>query len=531
MTLRARVGRHTRLAGRHCQNWSDDQQQVIDLLNRISVADGGSAGRLGGRLVAGICSDELYRAISGFEDKQFPGQHSGYVDPAGPMLKRMEDLAASPAPGSLDFVTMVDAYGLPSEPTKGTRVVISKISRIIDSNQAMFVGILGDTNNVVKTLSADIPNSLRIEDAGVTSGIHWFRLSHPSANKITIQARDAKGSVVASYVQDAVLLPRASGPADFTVGPNDPKSPNTISLVTYAPKDDADYIDNRMTSIGYNIYLGGFQVYCTGMSVPIDVPNALVDLHPIKAEPIDAKVYDTLEQAKAAIKQAPNTAKGVTPFTYYRGAGGAVIAPTVLSEATTPRIIATLWIARATYAKYVQQSLAGIAISLVGGLVIRAIIGRIFRAPKDPEPRRIAPAPVEPPAITRLRNTADDLQNKNPVRSAEALSSPRVYRHQLTADVPPASYANIEKERSLILSDGANAHYGTGVYAWPAGKPMNRPYIDIEVPAGTGVETLDFGNSNWVRLMPPNGDRLSVKIVGTNLTPAQIEMGRKLAGP
>jgi hypothetical protein len=60
---------------------------------------------------------------------------------------------------------------------------------------------------------------------------------------------------------------------------------------------------------------------------------------------------------------------------------------------------------------------------------------------------------------------------------------------------------------------------------------MNRPYIDIEVPAGTGVETLDFGNSNWVRLMPPNGDRLSVKIVGTNLTPAQIEMGRKLAGP
>ena len=106
-----------------------------------------------------------------------------------------------------------------------------------------------------------------------------------------------------------------------------------------------------------------------------------------------------------------------------------------------------------------------------------------------------------------MRNTADDLQNKNPVRSAEALSSPRVYRHQLTADVPPASYANIEKERSLILSDGANAHYGTGVYAWPAGKPMNRPYIDIEVPAGTGVETLDFGNSNWVRLMPPNGDR------------------------
>jgi hypothetical protein len=93
MALRGRVGRHTQAGGRHCQNWVDDQQTVIDLLNRISVADGGAGGGLGGRVVAGIAGDALYNAIRRFEDKYFPGQRSGFVDPGGPMLKRMEELA------------------------------------------------------------------------------------------------------------------------------------------------------------------------------------------------------------------------------------------------------------------------------------------------------------------------------------------------------------------------------------------------------------------------------------------------------
>ena len=97
MSIRARVGRHTRSGGRHCQNWADDQRTVIDLLNRISVADGGAGGGLGGRIVAGICDDALYGAISQFEDKYFPGQHSGFLDPGGAMLKRMEQLAGRAA--------------------------------------------------------------------------------------------------------------------------------------------------------------------------------------------------------------------------------------------------------------------------------------------------------------------------------------------------------------------------------------------------------------------------------------------------
>jgi hypothetical protein len=95
MSLRGRVGRHTRLAGRHCQNWREDQQTIIDLLNRIPVAEGGAGGKLNARIIDGMCSDALYRAISQFEDKQFPGQRSGFVDPDGPLLRRMEELAFS----------------------------------------------------------------------------------------------------------------------------------------------------------------------------------------------------------------------------------------------------------------------------------------------------------------------------------------------------------------------------------------------------------------------------------------------------
>jgi hypothetical protein len=96
MSLRGRVGRHTRSGGRQCQNWAEDQRAVTELLNRISFVDGGAEGTLSGRIVLGISSDPLYRAISRFEDKHFPGQHSGFVDPGRAMWRRMEELAQAP---------------------------------------------------------------------------------------------------------------------------------------------------------------------------------------------------------------------------------------------------------------------------------------------------------------------------------------------------------------------------------------------------------------------------------------------------
>ncbi len=93
MSIRGRVGRHAKTGGRHCQNWVDDQQTVITLLNRIPASAGGAGGGLGGRITAGLSSDGLFQAILRFEDRYFPGQRSGFVDPGGAMLRRMEGLA------------------------------------------------------------------------------------------------------------------------------------------------------------------------------------------------------------------------------------------------------------------------------------------------------------------------------------------------------------------------------------------------------------------------------------------------------
>lgn len=94
MALRGRVGRHTQVGGRQRQNWAEDQQTIIALLNSIPVSQGGAGGSITGRVKPGFCDDALYQAISRFEDKYFPGQQNGFVDPGGAMPKLMEDLSS-----------------------------------------------------------------------------------------------------------------------------------------------------------------------------------------------------------------------------------------------------------------------------------------------------------------------------------------------------------------------------------------------------------------------------------------------------
>ncbi|MBR0869398.1 hypothetical protein JQ633_03440 [Bradyrhizobium tropiciagri] len=67
-------------------------------MNLIPTADAGAGGGLGGRIVAGISSDNLYTAILHFQEKYFPKEKSGFVDPGGAVLGRMEQLATRPAP-------------------------------------------------------------------------------------------------------------------------------------------------------------------------------------------------------------------------------------------------------------------------------------------------------------------------------------------------------------------------------------------------------------------------------------------------
>jgi hypothetical protein len=94
MPIRGRVGKHAN-TGAQCQNWSDDQKIIIDLLNSISVVNGGTEAKLNVRTVSGIASDALCQAILVFQKKHFPAQQSGFVEPIGPMLQKIEALAAT----------------------------------------------------------------------------------------------------------------------------------------------------------------------------------------------------------------------------------------------------------------------------------------------------------------------------------------------------------------------------------------------------------------------------------------------------
>lgn len=101
MPLQERVGRYVE-TGKHCWNLEKDQEAVIALLNRVPVTEGGAEGLLGtavkAPIIRGLVSDELWKAIQFFQKKQF-GTITGFIDPAGRDVPRLEYLAArSPAP-------------------------------------------------------------------------------------------------------------------------------------------------------------------------------------------------------------------------------------------------------------------------------------------------------------------------------------------------------------------------------------------------------------------------------------------------
>jgi hypothetical protein len=97
MPLRGRVGRHVS-TGANCQNWKSDQEVVIALLNHIPIADGGTGGALGGRIIGGFASDALYQAILSFEKRYPQVRQTGFVEPNGPVLAQLEGLASRPPP-------------------------------------------------------------------------------------------------------------------------------------------------------------------------------------------------------------------------------------------------------------------------------------------------------------------------------------------------------------------------------------------------------------------------------------------------
>jgi hypothetical protein len=132
-------------------------------------------------------------------------------------------------------------------------------------------------------------------------------------------------------------------------------------------------------------------------------------------------------------------------------------------------------------------------------------------------------------ALKRLQETSTNLIDAQVQRSTTVLTEPHVFRHSIASEFPAVNFARIEAEASMRLSEGINATYGRGVYAWPSQTPRGGIYIDIQVPAGVAVETIVHPtHGTFYRIIGASGDTVPVRIVNTNLSTDEILMGREL---
>jgi hypothetical protein len=197
--------------------------------------------------------------------------------------------------------------------------------------------------------------------------------------------------------QRGVSLPRASpGTAD--------------------PRTHRDFVDLRVTAVGFGINAGGYLLYCEGLQLPVLVPEAHVDLGLTRAAPPSASIYPDRGTALKAL-EAQSSGTGTTRYAYYRGAAGTLIVPTLFSPATTPRIARTMLAVRQHLAEATQAELKVLLLNLSATKVLQGLFSRVVRVGTEP-----ATAPLS--RNHRRRENAPAPPQQAPPSSAPATTSP-----------------------------------------------------------------------------------------------------------
>ena len=141
-----------------------------------------------------------------------------------------------------------------------------------------------------------------------------------------------------------------------------------------------------MTAVGFGLTEGGYLLYCEGLPLPVLVPESQVDLGMTSAEPLGAFIYPDRDSALADL-EARGAEAGHPRYAWYRGAGGALIVPTLFSPATTPRIARTMLEVREQLAQTTQRELKVLLLTLTGTKVLQGVFSRVLRVGTEPEPR------------------------------------------------------------------------------------------------------------------------------------------------
>ncbi|WNG61213.1 hypothetical protein F0U59_45780 [Archangium gephyra] len=187
--------------------------------------------------------------------------------------------------------------------------------------------------------------------------------------------------------QRGVQLPRASHSGD--------------------PRAHRDFVELRVTAVGFGLTTGGYLLYCEGLPLPVLIPESLVDFGLTSAEPLSDSIYPDRNEALADMA-ASASGSGRARYAWYRGAGGALIVPTVFSPATTPRLARTMLAVRQQVGETVQRELKALLLDMAGNRVLRGVFSRVVRMGSEPAlrpsvrkegPGGEAPAPRQP--VTR----------------------------------------------------------------------------------------------------------------------------------
>ncbi|WP_158501592.1 hypothetical protein [Vitiosangium sp. GDMCC 1.1324] len=170
------------------------------------------------------------------------------------------------------------------------------------------------------------------------------------------------------------------------------------------PRAHPDFVDLRVTAVGFGITAGGYLLYCEGLPLPVLVPETHVDLRLTSAEPLNAAIFPDRDTALADVA-ANASSSGRARYAWYRGAGGALIVPTLISPATTPHIARTMLEVRQHLAEAVQRELKVLLLGLTGTKVLQGVFSRVVRVGSEPALRSLsrqeglggeAPAPRQP---------------------------------------------------------------------------------------------------------------------------------------
>jgi len=163
------------------------------------------------------------------------------------------------------------------------------------------------------------------------------------------------------------------------------------------PRAHRDFVERRVTAVGFGISAGGYLLYCEGLPLPVLVPESHVDLGLKSAVPLNASIYLDRDTALADMAAGP-TGSGHARYAWYRAAGGALIVPTLFSPATTPRIARTMLEVRKHLGETAQRELKVLLLTLTGTKVLQGVFSRVVRVGTEPAS---LPAPLRP--LTRRK--------------------------------------------------------------------------------------------------------------------------------